>query len=188
MLKPLAATAFLSVTLLASLAILANPALADPMQLGWEDLLPDGGDVARPVALTEHDETGLALRLNDGDVPIREDLDGLEVRITGYVTPVSFVPGSRASRVGTFLLAPFTGVCVHVPPPPANQLVLAEFPEGIQLATRLSVDPVIVIGTLRAEKASVDVTTAGYTIEATSVEFLNDTNSSRMNRFFWGTN
>lgn len=172
----------------AMLALAPGLALAEPVELSWEELLPGGGEVARPVALTDHDEGGKALLINDGDVPIREELDGMEVTLTGYVTPVGFVPGSRASKVGTFLLAPFTGVCVHVPPPPANQLVLGSFAEGIQLSTRLSVDPIVVTGRLKAEKASIDVTTAGYTIEVTSVRFHDDSNSRHMNRFFWGAN
>jgi hypothetical protein len=171
-----------------ALAFTPVAAMAEPLVLGWEDLLPGGGDIAKPVFLPEHDEGGLSLRLNEGDVPVNEELDGKEIRITGYLTPVSFTPGSRASRVSGFLLAPFTGVCVHVPPPPANQLILGNFAEGIPLSTRLSLDPVIIVGTISAKKATVDVTTAGYTVEVTSMDFLNDDRSRNTNRFTWGAN
>jgi hypothetical protein len=155
---------------------------------GWIELLPGEGKVARPVPLEEHDEGGDALLRNDGDAEIRTDIDGLRVRMVGYVTPVGFKPGSRMMVVDTFLLAPFTGACVHVPPPPANQLLLCHFAEGIELATRLSLDPVMLVGTLKAEKASVDITVAGYQFEVESAEYVSDERSSSMDRFVWGTN
>jgi len=177
--------------LLAGAAIMAVPSAAaaqDIVDLGWVELLPGGGDVARPVPLQEHDEGGNALLVNDGDVPIREDLSGLRVRMVGYVTPMGFAPGSRSMRVDTFLLAPFTGACVHVPPPPANQLVLGHFPEGIELATRLSLDPVMIVGVLTAQKANVDVTVAGYQVAVESMEYVSDERSSNMDKYVWGAN
>lgn len=156
--------------------------------LPWIELLPGGGAVARPVPLEEHNEGGNAMLLNDADVPIREDLDGRRVRMVGYVTPIAFAPGSRSMRVSGFLLAPFTGACVHVPPPPANQLILGNYPEGIQLATRLSLDPVMVVGTLSAGKTSVDVTVAGYQLAVESMEYFSDERSSNADRFTWGAN
>jgi len=158
------------------------------VDLGWVELLPGGGDVARPVPLQEHDEGGNALLTNDGDVPIREDLSGMKVRMVGYVTPMGFAPGSRSMRVDTFLLAPFTGSCVHVPPPPANQLVLGHFPAGIELATRLSLDPVMIVGILTAEKTSVDVTVAGYQVAVESMDYVSDERSSNMDKYVWGAN
>lgn len=169
---------------LSGLQVRAN----DVEDLGWIELLPGEGDVARPVPLEEHDEGGNALLVNDADVPIRTELTGRRVRMVGYVTPIAFAPGSRSMKVDTFLLAPFTGVCVHVPPPPANQLVLGFFPEGIDLATRLSLDPVMVVGTLTAEKANADVTVAGYQMAVESMDYVSDERSSNMDRFIWGAN
>lgn len=160
----------------------------ETVDLGWIELLPGGGEVALPIPLAEHDEGGDALLINDGDVPIREELDGLKVRMVGYVTPISFAPGSRAMKVDTFLLAPFTGACIHVPPPPANQLVLGYFEQGIDLATRLSLDPVMVVGSLTAEKTNVDVTVAGYQMNVESMEYVSDERSSNIDRFVWGAN
>lgn len=173
----------------AALAATMSAARAqEAIDLGWVELLPGGGDVARPMPLDDHDEGGSALLVNDGDVPIREDLSGLKVRMVGYVTPMGFAPGSRSMRVDTFLLAPFTGACVHVPPPPANQLLLCHFPAGIDLATRLSLDPVTIVGILTAQKASVDVTIAGYQVAVESMDYVSDERSSTMDKYVWGAN
>lgn len=175
---------------ISGITIAAFPAQAqDAVDFGWIELLPDDGTgVARPIPLEEHDEGANALFLNDSDVPIRDDIDGLKVRMVGYVTPISFAPGSRSMKVDGFLLAPFTGVCVHVPPPPANQLVLGHYAPGIDLATRLSLDPVMVVGVLRPGKTNVDVTVAGYQLEVETMEYVSNENSQNVNRFSWGTN
>ena len=46
-------------------------------------------------------------------------LDGVTVRLPGYIIPVDL----GADGVTSFVLVPYVGACIHVPPPPANQLV-----------------------------------------------------------------
>lgn len=46
-------------------------------------------------------------------------LDRTSVKLLGYVLPLT----QTQDRVVDFLLVPFIGACVHVPPPPPNQLV-----------------------------------------------------------------
>lgn len=79
---------------------------------------------------------------------VRDDLNGKEVKIEGYLLPLDFTPEGATE----FLLVPFVGACIHVPPPPANQIVL------ITLETRLKVEelfaPVRVTGKLRTKLSS----------------------------------
>ena len=48
-----------------------------------------------------------------------EELDGQTVRIPGYLLPLELI----GDRVNEFLLVPYVGACIHVPPPPLNQIV-----------------------------------------------------------------
>jgi len=50
---------------------------------------------------------------------INASLDGQTVRIPGYLLPLE----TEGLAVREFLLVPFVGACIHVPPPPANQMV-----------------------------------------------------------------
>ncbi|GAM70100.1 lipoprotein [Vibrio sp. JCM 19236] len=34
-----------------------------------------------------------------------------------------------------FFLVPTAGACIHTPPPPPNQIVLVDYPEGIELVS-----------------------------------------------------
>lgn len=91
-------------------------------------------------------------------------LDGQRVRIGGYVVPLDF----EATTVKEFLLVPFVGACIHVPPPPANQIVYVKAEKGFEVASTF--DPVWVTGTIKTETAFTGLADAGYSIDAESVE------------------
>ena len=61
--------------------------------------------------------------------PWSQSLDGKRVHIGGYVVPLDF----DATRVKEFLLVPFVGACIHVPPPPANQIVYVKTEQGFDV-------------------------------------------------------
>lgn len=48
-----------------------------------------------------------------------EKLNGQHIRIPGYLLPLETSNG----RVTEFLLVPYVGACIHVPPPPPNQII-----------------------------------------------------------------
>ena len=81
----------------------------------------------------------------------------------GYVVPLDF----ESTRVTEFLLVPFVGACIHVPPPPANQIVYVTSAEGFEVSGLF--EPVTVVGTLRTSQASTGIADAGYSLDAESV-------------------
>jgi hypothetical protein len=91
-------------------------------------------------------------------------LDGKRVQIGGYVVPLDF----DATRVKEFLLVPFVGACIHVPPPPPNQIVYVKAEGGVDV--KGTFDPVWVTGTLTVTPAFTGLAEAGYSLEAEKVE------------------
>jgi uncharacterized protein len=67
-------------------------------------------------------------------------LNGQKVRIPGYIVPLE----DEQAQVSEFLLVPFAGACIHVPPPPANQMVWVKMENGKTLA--FTWDPVWIEG------------------------------------------
>lgn len=55
-------------------------------------------------------------------------LDKHNVRIPGYLLPLDY----SDNKVTQFLLVPTVGACIHVPPPPPNQMVYVEFKDGYE--------------------------------------------------------
>ncbi len=54
------------------------------------------------------------------DAPVVKELDGQQVKLPGYIVPLEV---SEEGRTTEFLLVPYYGACIHVPPPPSNQIV-----------------------------------------------------------------
>lgn len=117
------------------------------------------------------DEDPRALELMDklmalwADAPVVEELDGLRVRLPGFVVPLEL----DARKMSEFLLVPYYGACIHVPPPPANQTIHVVAPEGREYVGELF-DTVWVTGTLRVIPTSSDLAEAGYRIDVTEIE------------------
>ena len=99
-------------------------------------------------------------------------LDGEKVRVPGYMLPLEFDNKS----VSEFFLVPYVGACIHVPPPPENQMIFVNAEDGIEIKGLY--DPVWVAGTITTTgKTSpwnsfdgvLDIS-AGYTMEADRID------------------
>jgi uncharacterized protein len=86
------------------------------------------------------------------------------VHIGGYVVPLDF----DATRVKEFLLVPYVGACIHVPPPPANQIIYVKAEQGFDV--RGSFDPVWVTGALKVIPVLTGLAETGYSLEAERVD------------------
>lgn len=65
---------------------------------------------------------------------VNEDLNGQRVRLPGYVLPLEM----DGLKVTEFLLVPYVGACIHEPVPPANQIVLVTYAQGIEVDGRFT--------------------------------------------------
>lgn len=55
---------------------------------------------------------------------------GKEITMKGFMMPLDY----DSKTVVEFLFMPYVPSCMHVPPPPANQLVLVKLKKGITIA------------------------------------------------------
>lgn len=96
-------------------------------------------------------------------------LDGTKILLGGYPVPLET---NEQGRFVEFFLVPYPGACIHVPPPPPNQIVLIRYAKGIDLADIYQ--PLWVEGTLRVEVSSNQLADSAYTITAQRVEAITD--------------
>ncbi len=69
-------------------------------------------------------------------------LDGKQVRIPGFMVPLE----DNQKAVTEFLLVPTPQACIHVPPPPPNQMVLVEMDASAN--AKVEFGPIWIYGTL----------------------------------------
>lgn len=152
-------------------------AAGSPRQLEWDDLMPPNWDPLARLDALRDPATGA---IEDGSpeaeelmrrfvtagrsAPVVPALDGQQVKIPGFVVPLDF----EGRELTEFLLVPYFGACIHVPPPPANQIVYVKTAKPYSPGEMF--DPVWVQGTLRTQAHWNDVGDAGYTLEATAIE------------------
>ena len=156
----------------------APPAKTDGVRtLSWEELIPAG---YRPDEIFKK-FSKRAGKLKDGDpqaqelqkelmsawseAPVVAALHGKQVKLPGYVIPLE----GDGKEVKEFLLVPYFGTCIHVPPPPSNQIVFVKAAKAGAKVQKMF-DTVMVTGTLNTTGTATAIAAAGYTLEATKVE------------------
>ena len=79
--------------------------------------------------LAEEEEDAYRRALASTDV--NPAMDGQKIRIPGFVVPLEF---DEEQTISQFFLVPYFGACLHMPPPPPNQIILVDAPEGVQMS------------------------------------------------------
>ncbi len=155
--------------------LLAGPAFSQVRELHWHELVPDDAPPP-PPPMAVHDlsrlgdvlleEYGAPAPQQEPAAPVVAELDGVASRLPGYIVPLEL---SEDGRVIEFLLVPYFGACIHVPPPPSNQIVHVKAPQGV--VQDALYQPFWVQGTLRVEHQSSELAEAGYSMEAQLIEY-----------------
>ena len=162
-----------------------NAVLAEPKVIEWEDLSPAKGQGVKIKLDTKATAKGIPdisefdgskeqldnflddmkfMKEMQGDSGfINKDLDKKNIKIAGYITPIAF----DGDNVTEFLFVPYRGACIHVPPPPANQIIYVKSASGLK-ADEIG-SPQWITGILLANSVSTIVADVGYSIQNATV-------------------
>lgn len=86
------------------------------------------------------------------------------IKMPGFIVPLEF---DEEKKVTQFFLVPYFGACIHVPPPPPNQIVFAVYPKGLALESLY--DPFWLSGILETTLVENDVATSAYTMKVDTI-------------------
>lgn len=150
-----------------ALAPRAAFAATDVVEIEWGDLVPEGEGLAmetlRGIGIVQHGQlsTGFTQQEASG---VTTEYNGKTVRLPGFIVPIAF----SGTAVKAFVLVPYVGACVHVPPPPANQLVFVTTEEPYE--SKGLFEPVTVTGLFETAATDTEIAEIGYVLTADKIE------------------
>lgn len=184
------AAAALGLTAAIGLSTLSAAADA-PIEITWSDLTPPltpeqqkeadraaaalaemTGGVVQPGDFSQGPGPGMVyhgtvLDMGGDGTELVSAYDDKQVSMPGYMYPIE----ADENGVSRFLLVPFVGACLHVPPPPPNQIVLVDLTTPYPAKTMF--EAVTVIGQFSRTLDEIEDTGVGYHIQAETVTKFN---------------
>ena len=139
---------------------------SDAEEIDWLDLMPaEDLYLLENMPEIEHEGEGPAA-LPDEIMTGRvvPEMGGRTGRIPGFVVPLKT---TEDMRILEFFLVPYYGACIHVPPPPPNQIIHVKYKKGFKLEALY--DPVWIEGTLEIDRTENDIASSSYSIVAADV-------------------
>ena len=98
---------------------------------------------------------------------INKNIIGKKIRIDGFMVPLEFDYGEGLT-VEEFVLVPDAGMCIHVPPPPPNQMILVKMDKPVRV--RYMYQPIVVEGILKNTPPIKEIYNSIYEIKADLLE------------------
>lgn len=149
----------------------------------WDDLMPADWDPMKPVkgldfsTLQDSDPRAIEAlqKVKDfwNDAPIEPKMDGVRIKIPGFVVPLD----ADLDHAKDFLLVPYFGACIHVPPPPSNQIIYILTPEHLSKTQNKALKkalelqgPIYVSGKIETIPSNTAMAFASYRMQAEDIE------------------
>ena len=152
----------------------ARPALPVSFrETTWDELIPKDWDPSASfknlnlATLKDSDPRAMealaTLRAVWDNAPTATEMNGAAIRIAGFIVPLE----RDGDAVRELLLVPYFGACVHVPPPPANQIIHVIVDPPLKSARTM--DAMWISGTLETMRSPTSLGTSGYRMKASKI-------------------
>ncbi|WP_297810096.1 DUF3299 domain-containing protein [uncultured Methylophaga sp.] len=100
---------------------------------------------------------------------IVESMDGKAIRLPGFIVPVEM---NDKQEVTEFFLVPYFGACIHLPPPPPNQIIYVTSQQGIMVEDIYNA--YWLEGTITTSFTENNVAQSAYSMTAETVELYTE--------------
>lgn len=137
--------------------VIGRSGFGQPGNLGG--LVDDSGAGTPPGVVIDHSSPNRAQQFGSSEVV--ESLEGKQVSLDGFVVPLE---SDDDGRVRELLFVPFYGACIHVPPPPPNQIIRVVLEKPI-VALELW-NPFRLSGRIHIARFDADIARASYEVTA----------------------
>lgn len=154
-------------------------------EIDWDALIPEDDlamlmtppDYIRDIedgSLQDSLEQQIGAAFNKSNDPYQQALvstkvidtmDNRWVKLPGFIVPIAT---NEQQKVTEFFLVPYFGACLHMPPPPPNQIIYASYPQGLNLPSLY--DAFWLSGQLNTEVISNSVAKSAYSMRVAHIE------------------
>lgn len=154
-------------TVLATASVIA--VAREPQELMWDDMIPFKKDKVQSALRNPDKDPGPLIEEDpyaylDFTQPV-EELNGRYVKVPGFVVPLESDEGGLLSE---FLLVPYFGACIHVPPPPPNQIIYVTLDKPVEIYDTWN--PFWIIGTITTKPYMGEVANTVYQLAGERME------------------
>lgn len=157
----------------------------DYIDIEWTQLIPadDLAALMNPPDFivdiedgTAQDNVGALSELGDGnEVAMRfqaalqsnrviDAFNDQNIRLPGFIVPIA---SDENQQVTAFFIVPYFGACLHLPPPPPNQIIYVEYAQGIAVPNIQA--PFWFAGTMIIDQNENELGTSAYTMQIDSI-------------------
>lgn len=143
---------------------------AAPREIDWlEMMLPEDLKALESLAGSiDHSGIGPSDQVFTSEKTVAK-MDGVRGKLPGYIVPITT---NDKNQIVEMFLVPYFGACIHVPPPPPNQLVYIKPSKPIAMTEIW--DAYYAVGTLRVAKTKNKMATAVYSMDLERVERIKE--------------
>ncbi|MBQ4833607.1 DUF3299 domain-containing protein [Pseudoalteromonas sp. MMG010] len=100
---------------------------------------------------------------------VMTSFNNTKIRIPGFIVPLESVEGEDITE---FFIVPYFGACLHLPPPPPNQIIYVEHKQGVELESLY--DAFWFEGTLSIVTVENELGTSAYQLTLDSVSLYEE--------------
>ncbi len=158
---------------------------AEPViKIKWDELLPEA---FRPDTVIAKYQDQLDKYTDDDSGPeiealyakitkemttslVNKSIHNKWIKLPGFIAPLN----NDNALITEFLLVPYFGACVHVPPPPTNQTVLVRVADNNGIKMEDSMGAFWISGKIQLDTNKTDIGEAGYSIQDAMIEFYEE--------------
>ena len=129
--------------------LISNSFAKENFILNWDKLIPlNAYDFVPETGITFEmwDDKNFVKKLNEAGLKFNKKIIGKSIKLYGFMVPLE-MDYHEDLIVNEFILVPSAGMCIHVPPPPPNQMVMIKL-DKLQKA-RFMYQPIYVEGILK---------------------------------------
>ncbi len=151
-----------------------------PVNVSWADLVPAEYRPEKIVAKYQDlldkfeaedyspEAEVLYSKINDelNNAPMNKTLNNQHISLPGFIAPLT----QHNGVITEFLLVPYFGACIHVPPPPVNQTVFVKVADHNGIKIDDSYGAFLVSGSILLDGKKTDIGVAGYHIKNAVIE------------------